>query len=360
MIFHFISKTLRPKKFLTPLAHIFLWSCIVYILYIFRSTGPVKEFKSPTVKAISFLPMIALFYIHSLVLVPRFLMKRKRMQYFLLALALVLCIAAFCSFIVYYYAYHFDLAPGFDPSQFPLIRIVGPRIGVSLVFLGASTGYGVLREYDRVEKLRKEKENENLRTELSFLRSQVNPHFMLNVINSMVSLARRKPDQLEPVLIELASLMNYMLYELDNEKVMLEDELEYLQSYINLQLLRFGNDVRVNFNVHKTNEQLLIEPMLLIPLVENAFKHGIGMFVDPEIDISIRVPANNELYMTVKNKFDELTISKKNIINGKEKNCGIGLNNLKKRLSLIYPDKFDLNTKTNGNWFIASLNLQLS
>src|SRR6202012_1062178 len=146
-----------------------------------------------------------------------------------------------------------------------------------LAILMASSSLGISREFAKLEKSRKEKENEHLRTELSFLRTQVNPHFMLNVLNSMVLLARKKSDLLEPVLMELARLMNYMLYDANNEKICLEDEIDYLRAYIDLQMLRFGGDVNVTFKVPENINGSYIEPMLLIPLVENAFKHGIGL-----------------------------------------------------------------------------------
>jgi two-component system LytT family sensor kinase len=115
---------------------------------------------------------------------------------------------------------------------------------ITYVFIiGISFSYRIILDNGRLEKVRKEKENENLKTELSFLRSQVSPHFIFNILNNMVSLARKKSDMLEPSLIELSKLMRYMLYENDDERVSLGREVEYLKSYIALQLLRFGDDV---------------------------------------------------------------------------------------------------------------------
>src|SRR5215210_8289006 len=104
----------------------------------------------------------------------------------------------------------------------------------------------MFRDKLQADRLASEKETENLKTELAFLRSQVSPHFMFNVLNNMVSLARKKSEQLEPSLIKLSSLLRYMLYETDEEKVLLEREVEYLQSYIDLQKQRFGSKVKVN------------------------------------------------------------------------------------------------------------------
>src|ERR1700749_39736 len=118
------------------------------------------------------------------------------------------------------------------------------------------------------------KENTHLRTELSFLRSQINPHFLFNILNSLTSLARKKSDQLEPSIISLSQLMRYMLYDSSDNKVPLAKEMEYLESYINLQKLRFGADLKVDVTFSINNDDCLVEPMLFIPMVENAFKYG--------------------------------------------------------------------------------------
>lgn len=268
--------------------------------------------------------------------------KDKR-SYFISLLLLIAIAATLSSALVY----------PFIVKSRPFYQLVLGRILPSIFFLAASGGYGVLDENTKMEKRLKEKETENLRSELSFLRSQVNPHFMMNVLNSMVALSRKDSKQMEPALIELGELMNYMLYNSGEESVNVEEELKYLQTYINLQMLRFRDDVTVNFKTGDIVPGLYIEPMLLIPLVENAFKHGIGLINDPIIDIKIDVDHKHELSMQVQNK----------VSNGKQaltnKNIGIGLANLRKRLGLIYPGKFNLSTLKNDGWFIASLNLQL-
>jgi LytS/YehU family sensor histidine kinase len=137
----------------------------------------------------------------------------------------------------------------------------------------------------REEKIKSDLENERLKSELSFLRSQISPHFMFNLLNSMVSLARKKSDLLEPMLIKMSEILRYMLYEKDDSKIPIEKEHAYLNNYIDLQILRFGKKVKVNFESNLENTSLLIEPMLLIPFVENAFKHGTGMIKEPTIDI---------------------------------------------------------------------------
>src|SRR5690606_35757520 len=136
------------------------------------------------------------------------------------------------------------------------------------------------RVIDRItrEKTLKDQRAAQLDSELKLLRSQINPHFLFNVLTSLISLARKKSDKLEPSLLRLSDLMHYLLYESQHDIVPLTQEVDYLKSYIALQRLRFGNDVPMDIMLPQAEEMdnLHIEPMLLVPFVENAFKHGTG------------------------------------------------------------------------------------
>lgn len=344
------------KKGYTVLFHVCIWSVLILCVIIWRPRGAeTHEGPMTALKVIgSSIPFIVLFYLHAFWLIPTYLSRKKRTVYILSALALLLG-AALLSSLSFYTSV--PMPPGAHYYQF-VIR----RIFPGLFFLMASASLGAFRENSRLEKNRKEKETEHLRAELSFLRAQVNPHFMLNVLNSMALLARRKSDLLEPALMELAGLMNYMLYDANNEKIRLEDEVSYLRAYIDLQMLRFRDDVTVQFNTPAQIKNKYIEPMLLIPLVENAFKHGIGLVKSPEIFIDIEIEKEeNRLSMIVENKYNPLIKQQEN------KPPGIGLRNLKKRLELIYPGEFELNAMDNyhadsiaiENTFIIKLNIPL-
>ncbi len=222
-----------------------------------------------------------------------------------------------------------------------------------IFIIGVSVSYRIIRDSSREEKSRKEKENENLKTELSFLRSQVSPHFMFNVLNTLVAMARKKSDMMEPSLIKLSHMMRYMLYESNDEKISLDKEVEYLRNYIDLQLLRFGDDLLLELDIADAYEGYEIEPMLLISFIENAFKHGIGMVDDPFIKIKLEVNRNtNWLEFKVEN-----SVSPRD--SAKDKASGIGLNNMRRRLELLYKDRYKLETVLNGSTFVSKLNIQL-
>jgi two-component system LytT family sensor kinase len=220
-----------------------------------------------------------------------------------------------------------------------------------LFIIAVSIAFKMFSDQIKNETKAKERETENLKTELSFLRSQVSPHFMFNVLNNMVALVRKHFDQLEPSLIKLSSLLRYMLYETNEQSVALEKEVEYLQSYIDLQQQRFGKNVQLYVDLKEIDNNYFIEPMLLIPFVENAYKHGIGMVEDAEIKIVLKVK-NGLLQFDVKNKFSEIGQTH-------DQTTGIGLNNVKRRLNLLYKDSHNLVINKNDNWFLASLQINI-
>src|SRR5450432_2750307 len=203
------------------------------------------------------------FYFNLLVLIPRFL-NRKRMGIYIFLIILLMAL--------------FITAINIFPKQGEksgLHREYFFMIFPYLFVWAMSTVYWFVTDKIRTEQLMKERENENLKTELSFLRSQVSPHFLFNVLNNLVAMARLKSDQMEPSLIRLSGLMRYMLYESDEARVTLIRETEYVNSYIELQKIRYAKSLVIRVDMDPWDNQL-IEPILLIPLIENAFKHGTG------------------------------------------------------------------------------------
>ncbi|MBL7783224.1 MAG: histidine kinase [Saprospiraceae bacterium] len=222
---------------------------------------------------------------------------------------------------------------------------------LALVMVAAiSTGYGLLNYVVRQERQQQEKKQERLQSELSFLRSQISPHFIFNVLNSLVYLIRSKSELAEPVIIKLSELMRYMLYESENTQIPLEKELAYLQNYIELQKIRFEEDVEIRFHIDGNATDQLIEPMLLIPFVENAYKHGVSMLENPVIEIDIKI-REQDLDLLVKNKVAPATADLK------DAGTGIGLKNVGRRLELLYPEAHTLNISHKNGWFSVHLHI---
>jgi two-component system LytT family sensor kinase len=284
-----------------------------------------------------------LFYLNAFVLFPGFIYKKKYVFYCLLLIAIFFVIIAIHG--LFFLLLHLN-------RQFIFIRSASFNLPTFLLTVAVSSIYQMIGDRIRNEKIEKEKQEENLKTELSFLRSQISPHFMFNVLNNIVALARTKSELLEPTVIKLSSLMRYMLYETNEQKATLKNEIEYLQSYIDLQIQRFEDSVAVRVSIDIGDDQYFLEPMLLIPFVENAFKHGIGMIEDPEINIRLRTE-KNILHFSVQNKYNETSSETK------DSTTGIGLANVKRRLNLLYGKEQSLLISQEDNWFIVSLQLKL-
>ena len=345
-----MAKSIWQQKWLTVVLHLVTWTIMFSLPHLLRpdrSADDPRIFEQHRKVFLGLYVMVNLlwmgfFYLNALILIPRFVYRRQPGAY-ILAIAgvigffLLLDIAFFKLFlprvpvnVFNFFAYNF----------FPLLFV-----------LLASTAYRLIIDRVKERQLEKDRIAENLKTELSLLRSQVSPHFMFNVLNNMVALARKKSDLLEPSLIKLSQLLRYMLYE-TQEKVPLQKEVEYLQSYIDLQAQRFGKSVDIDAQFEIGDGMQSIEPMLLIPYVENAFKHGVTMIQDPSIRIDLRVKGSN-LDFQVRNKFrpegEEV----------KDEASGIGMANVERRLKLLYPGKHRLRILKEDPWFDVHLHIDL-
>ena len=338
-------------KWIVIFLHVALWALFITYPYILRHSfgehgGAERRFnlRFELHNLINIISWISLFYVNAYILMPRYFNKKKYNQY---AFSLLL------SFMVLFSINWLSFNIFISGKEFKIIGSVMFYMIPTVFVLIWSVAYRLLLDKVREDKMKSQMQNENLKTELSFLRSQVSPHFMFNVLNNMVSLARKKSDLLEPSLIKLSSLLRYMLYETDEDMVTLQKEIEYLQSYIDLQRQRFGENVIINVSMKKVNDQHQIHPMLLIPFVENAFKHGTGMMSKPEINITLRSDAH-KLYFDVRNKFND------NTEEIKDKASGIGLANVQRRLNLLYGNNHRLDIKNTDGWFTVSLEIGLT
>ena len=287
---------------------------------------------------------ISYFYFNAGLLVPHFINRRKYREY---------AAAIITSFILLLFITWLILFQLLEQKRFTFGGHILFNFFFFLFILAGSIAYSLIKDQIRADRIAREKENENLKTELSLLRSQASPHFMFNVLNNMVALARKKSDLLEPSLLKFSSIMRYMLYDDDEEKVPLEREIEYLQSYIDLQQQRFGKNVQVNVDLQQVDVNHEIEPMLLIPFVENAFKHGTGLIENAQITIQLKTE-KDKLFFNVQNKYDPSSIEIK------DKTSGIGLTNVKRRLNLLYGEKQRLLVTQKDNLFSISLQLNLN
>lgn len=326
--------------------HALIWSTILLLPYLVSTAsndykiGPIPGFLFTIMGTIH----MGIFYTNACYLYPKLLNRRFWWLYFI-SVALLLLVSFQLKYMV--------MAAWFpemlqDSASYKFVY--GSSTGIFII----SIVYRKVIDAIRREKEQKEKRTQQLFTELKFLRSQISPHFLFNVLTNLVSLARKKSDQLEPSLIMLSGLMRYMLYDAQDKKVALEKEIGYLNSYIELQKLRFGNDVQINSQISLPPQDgaYMIEPMLLIPFVENAFKHGVGYIQDPQINIKLSL-IQGVMTFEVWNKFDREQDT------SKDESSGIGLPNVQYRLNLLYRDKHHLVIHDDNNCFHVTLTLEL-
>ena len=362
-----INYSMDKKRVFFILVHIIAWAGFIFLPFLIFDIPGENAF--PRRRIFSLLLIVFFFYLNYFVFIPQFLTKRKFIRYGLVIIASLLL--TFFSNIAYNMAFEKPFESSWQKhdqdnnSQNDGVRQRrnAPKMremhsmrekykrealtSAVLMALLLSTSIKVTQEWYRNEKQKQVMEKEKIATELSFLKSQVNPHFLFNTLNGIYSLANKKSDKTGGAIVKLSELMRHMLYESEKEMVALDKEIDYLQNYIELQKLRLSKDSDVSFSVEGDTIGKTIEPMLIIPFIENAFKHGVDS-EGADIDVSIRV-TNTELNLKVKNR-----ISKSQ---RKDESSGIGLVNIKKQLENRYPGKHHLGINQKGDTFNVDLRL---
>ncbi len=354
-----LSETLRNRHWSLRLSiHILVWTLIMLMPIIFglpiRLRDPII-FWSIQLSQVLF--MMSLYYGNLWILIPRLLSQHKTLWYILSSVLAIWVITEsymyFRDWITGTFGSPFEQPPptpntkhNHRPTNYSASYRYFSTITqlVLVVFVGLTQYF--IREWQRSKQETEEREKERLAAELAFLRSQVSPHFLFNVLNGMVSLARKKSDKLESALMTLSNLIRYTLYEVPEDRVPLEREITYLKSYLDLQKMRFGEILHLTVELSDVVEQATIEPLLLIPFVENAFKHGSNV-ANPSIYISLSLQ-NGLLQFEVKNTTAEMGNSPK------DPASGIGLANIRRRLDLLYPNAHTLEiTQTAGQFRVV-------
>jgi LytS/YehU family sensor histidine kinase len=212
--------------------------------------------------------------------------------------------------------------------------------------------YAIIRAWVKHEVVKRKLTEENLKLELNYLKSQINPHFLFNTLNNLYSIAIKNDDRETATgLSKLSTLMRFMLDKSDKTTVKLAEEIEYLKSYIELQKLRFldEDDIVISFKTEGDINDFSIPPFLLINFVENAFKHGVDYKLPSGININLNVNENTMTF-TIENTNHALNKTKVNTL--------IGLENVKKRLELIYGGNYELTTKSNSQKYVVRLKIK--
>lgn len=348
-----------PPSVLSALTHISVWLIFLALPVIFESFWgdpmPAKILNLPpestrrTVGVVMNIALISLFYLNFSLLLPKFYLNGRTRLYFLFVF-LTFCTFQFAGFLLRRYVFiHVEEIANYE-------AISRMSIAVSSMFFiliwGASSGFRLAEEWRRTESRRRETESRRLEAELNLLKSQINPHFLLNSLNNLYALALTAPEKTPDALLKLSEMVAYILYECDKPKIALDRDLHFVKNYVELQKMRLAPNVVLHFDIPESAPHLEIEPMILIPFIENAFKHGLTTKQPCDIIISITIK-REELFLKVENDVFPL----KTTVNGNV--SGIGLANTRQRLDYSYAEKHRLNIEKSDAKHRVELNIDL-
>ena len=344
------TKTLHKAK-LIPL-HIAFW-VLVWLFYAyyfgFNSNNEKYIFWFSSV----LMPVtIANTYFSIYYLIPKFLLKKKYGLfvlygvYALIGSAYIVSISMFFGFIYLSELNFMEMPPLSRSLPYILMSMYLVVIIVS-AFKLAKHNYLSMEKQKSMENIFLQTQLQLKKEELKFLKMQVHPHFLFNTLNTLYGFALKKADETPEMILKLSNLLDYILYQIDKPFVPLSEELNHIEDYISLEKMRFNESLKVDFKTNDVHLDYQIAPMLLIPFVENSFKHG--SLIKGILTISIEVSMNgNELSFCIKNSHTpELKETK-----------GIGLENIKKRLEALYPNQYSLEINQTTNEFEVIMKLR--
>lgn len=335
----------RSKEFL----HFSFWFLLYFFLILIDDGNyPIWFIMIKHLIDVSF--WIIIVYVNILYLIPRYLQNKRPLFYLLSLIFLIILISPIeISSLILLFKRNAEDAKYFVDNQIYLALIN--------LFIGlASTLYKILTDWLIHQNERISLERQNLQSELKFLKSQINPHFFFNTLNSLYALTLKKSDLAPEIVLRLSEMMRYMLYESNEKKVTLEKEINYVKNYIELEKLRQGNKFDIKFDIKGDVNSQMIAPLMFIPFLENSFKHGLDNqiksgFVNIDLDLN-----DVSVALAIENSKPP-SIPKKNL---EKKSGGIGLQNVKRRLKLLYPQRHKLNIEEKPNTFKVYLNIQLN
>lgn len=344
------------RKKIIILVHVLLWAVIIVIPKFFM---PVWIKVSILFEVLLWVPIIAFFYLNYFILIPKLLTRKKFLLYTLSILG-ILVVTLFIGTAtrppdgsplqIKQMSSPMPIDPPRDSLFFPFRGL--RNLTSCFLFLAISTSIRVTEQWYSNEKQRKEMENQKLTAELSFLKSQINPHFFFNTLNSIYSLAITKSEKTPEAIIKLSELMRFIIYESEKDLVPLRRELDYINNYVELQRLRLMSNISVKYTIEGDYNDKKIEPLLLLPFIENAFKHGIDSTKNCTININLKI-VQNKLVLVVENPIIKPSMKSPN------EQSGIGLANSKKRLQIIYGTNHQLNITQTSDSFRIDLTLLL-
>ncbi len=348
-----LANAINVKSLRNGWIQMLFWGC--YFLFEWLNTGIFLGCFDQSFFSIALNLPILMFagYWHLMVTVRRYLLEGKMAGFWISLLGGILVFGLIRRFVNYTFYFPIYYQQGLSKPLIYLPKILYETMQIHLVvalFVVMELVRFAIYQNQLSESYRREK----LATEYNLLQSQVQPHFLFNTLNNLVSVSINMPARMPHLLQRLAGLLNYQLHESHLSNVPIGKEIEYLNDYIALEKIRYGNrlDVRTNFNEWEGCTEIAIPPMLLLPFVENAFKHGASQ---TETDCWIQINLSKKgqrLTFSVENSIPDMDLE---IVS-----MGLGLSNLKKRLDILFPNNYELITMPEVNQYLAVLKFNIN
>lgn len=346
---HFGSRAIRSLAdwvLRREVYHVAFWCVAAAILFYMESPLESPQRITEVVTSIGFYAAIVYFNLNYLL--PTYLTDKRVGLYLLLFVSAALIATPLRALVLYWI---YDGQPTMQRS------VMGAQWVIFLSHLAAGAGSTMLKiaaDWTRSQRERQLLEAQNLASELNFLRSQVNPHFLFNTLNSLYALTLKKSDDAPETVLKLSGMMRYMLYESNAQLVPLTAEVDYLRNYLALERLRHGEHADVRLDVDGEIDGQRIAPMMFIPFVENAFKHGMAKVLGEGFVHIVLLVEGEEVRFHLENAKPPVNLED----DGRP--GGIGLINVQRRLELLYPEAYELHTLETEDTYSVDLYLDLA
>lgn len=356
-------KNQKLKRYLMVLLHMTAW-LLFYLMPMIEFPLNISIKGDRAFMHLFFTLFIALaFYVNYFFLIPFFLTRRRILLYIIIAASWSVILSYSLDVILHSTSYELTDDRHRPPPELRDMQHKMPKpkpdrpepfkgIEFFVIVTVVSIGLRMSMEWFRSEQRRVELEHDKTVAELSALKAQINPHFLFNVMNSLASLARKKSDLTETYIIKLAEMLRYNLNELSHEKVPISSEIQLIKNYIDIQNLRLVTPRKIDMQIVGPIDTVVLEPMLLFPLVENAFKHGAHGVNESEIKIYLNCQTDRFSF-SVSNPVTFSAEQSKTA-----SSAGIGLANVRRRIELLYPGKSNLQISEENNVWIATLTIE--
>ncbi len=352
-----IISLLQRSKTMRIIYHIVFWTLVVFFYFILFSWN--SEFREVSIIfSLGLLPVaILVTYFFNYTLVPKYLWQKRYGKFFLFSFYTLL-VATWLSFLIVFYALIFILnkEASLEPAVLhPELQVVTLYFIVffAIAIKQVKRAFVMQQEKSELEKKKLSAELKLKEAELKLLKAQIHPHFLFNTLNNLYGLTLEKSDEAPDLVLRLSDILDYILYRCDEKSVPLSDELSNLKNYIEIEKIRYSGKLKMEVDFPSETNNLRIAPLIILPFIENAFKHGVSnypgvAFVHTKLQL-----IDNTLIFKIENTKNQL------ISAGSNHSKGIGLKNARKRLDLIYPEKYILKIDDKTDSFSVNLTLNL-